>query len=94
MLPIGNARVVLDRYIGQRLRQLRHNCCADPARVSEELGIKNETLSAYEQGRASIPARSLFDLACRFNVPISYFFDGYEPLASPALSLLPKGAPE
>ena len=84
--------MILDAYVGLRLRQLRQNRRADRERVSSDLGIASDVLSEYELGQRTIPARLLFGLACHFDVRLEYFFEGYEPVMPHSLSPLPKGA--
>ena len=68
----------IDRYIGSRLRQLRTACDGDAERIATYLSVPLETSSAFELGLRHIPAGSLFDLCCFFDVPVTHFFDGYE----------------
>ena len=54
--------VILDAYVGSKLRQLRLNRMVDPERMSRQLGIGHEVLAEYERGRRPIPTRLLFGL--------------------------------
>lgn len=70
--------MTIDRYIGSKLSGLRTQLDVDPERVAAYLSIPLETYGAFELGVRHIPAGSLFDLCCFFDVPVTHFFDGYE----------------
>ena len=70
--------MILDAYVGSKLRQLRRNRMARLEHVSNALDIGPEVLFQYEVGQQRIPAQLLFELAHLFDVRMAYFFDGFE----------------
>lgn len=68
----------IDGYVGLKLRDLREVRACDPERLAAILSINLEALSAYENGLKRIPATVLLDYCMHFDVPITYFFDGFE----------------
>ena len=68
----------INRYIGRRLRELREAKGDSPEKIANILSISLERYAAFELGRVRITARHLFDLCCHFEVPVTYFYDGYE----------------
>ena len=68
----------LDKFVGSRLRRLRHQQQIDRRRFAELLGADPETYAAYETGAQPLSAKTLFELACHFDVQVTYFFEGFE----------------
>ncbi len=72
----------LDAYIGSKLQRLRQENGVDQSRLANLMSVTRETIAAYENGSKPMPATSLYDLACHFDVPVTYFVSGYEALDS------------
>ena len=72
----------LDKYVGARLRRLRQDNQLDRRRLAEILGTDRDTYAAYEVGAQAISARVLFELACHFDVQVTYFFEGFEGVSA------------
>lgn len=68
----------LDKFVGSRLRRLRQREQIDRRRLAELLGADLETYAAYETGSRRLSAKTLFELACHFDVQVTYFFEGFE----------------
>ncbi|MGI9423905.1 MAG: helix-turn-helix domain-containing protein [Hyphomicrobiaceae bacterium] len=68
----------LNEHIGAQLRVLREKRGESPEKLAAILSISLERYAAFELGRESISARHLYDLCSQLNVPVTYFFEGYE----------------
>ena len=68
----------LDRFIGCRLRELREHRAVEPEKIANLLSIPLELYAAFELGRMPISARHLYDLCHYLDVPVTFFFEGYE----------------
>lgn len=68
----------VDKYIGQRLRVRRMMLKFSQSDLAEKVGITFQQLQKYENGSNRISASRLFSFSKFLNVPVSYFFDGYE----------------
>ncbi|GAA6210640.1 hypothetical protein NBRC116602_03800 [Hyphomicrobiales bacterium 4NK60-0047b] len=67
----------IDIHIGKRIqlgRKLYHGM--DEKRFAEVMNISLYKLKKYEEGRSSIPALTLNEIAKKLNVTFSYFFIG------------------
>ena len=65
-------------YVGRRLRTLRESRGVDPEKLAAILSTPMAKYAEYELGRAQIPACTLFDLSCFFDLPVTHFFSEYE----------------
>lgn len=68
----------LDKFVGSRLRRLRQQEQVDRRHLAELLGADLETYAAFETGSRPLSAKTLFELACYFDVQVTYFFEGFE----------------
>jgi transcriptional regulator with XRE-family HTH domain len=68
----------VDKYIGQRLRVRRMMLKFIQSDLAEKVGITFQQLQKYENGSNRISASRLCSFSKFLNVPVSYFFDGYE----------------
>lgn len=65
----------VDEYVGNRLRlkmMQKHMCHAD-------FGISKEMLDDYINGSQRIGSAKLFEISMALDVPVIYFFEGFEP---------------
>jgi len=69
---------LIDLHIGKRLRILRHQNSMSLEVLSTMLGVSQQQVSRYELGQHRLSAAQLYRLSCYFNVPLSWFFYGYE----------------
>lgn len=69
---------MIDLHIGKRLRILRHQNGMSLEVLAQMLGVSQQQVSRYELGQHRLSAAQLYRLACYFNVPLSWFFYGYE----------------
>ncbi|MGI9425385.1 MAG: helix-turn-helix domain-containing protein [Hyphomicrobiaceae bacterium] len=77
----------LDQFIGSKLQELRAARAVDPEKIASLLSIPLELYAAFELGRVSISARHLYDLCHYLDVPVTFFFDGYEDAPQQAAGL-------
>src|SRR5690625_6158602 len=61
-------------YIGSKIKQLRRKRNITQNDLGKLLGVKNNTISAYERGAISTDQDVLYKLADIFNVSINDFF--------------------
>ncbi|HEB63701.1 MAG TPA: helix-turn-helix domain-containing protein [Gammaproteobacteria bacterium] len=71
----------LDAYIGKRLRALRVERKASLEMVAEIIEVSQQQVSRYELGHNRLSAAQLYRLARGLNVPLSWFFQGFEEKA-------------
>lgn len=64
-----------DKTLGARIRQARETQGMTQEDLGDALGKDQKTISMYENGRRSISALDLFELARVLQTPITYFFD-------------------
>lgn len=64
----------LKKYIGSRIKQLRNKRGMTQQELGDKLGVRNNTISAYERGSASPDSDALFLLSEIFEVKIDDFF--------------------
>lgn len=76
--PRGEAPSPVDIHVGGRLRQLRSLCGLSQEKLGEALGLTFQQVQKYERGQNRIAASRLFDVSRILNVPVAYFFEGYE----------------
>jgi transcriptional regulator with XRE-family HTH domain len=65
-----------DHHVGLRLRAKRIELGLSQTRVANAIGVTNQQVQKYENGKNRIPAGRLWELAKYFKVPINYFFEG------------------
>ncbi len=68
----------IDEFIGQRAKELRLQNGVQPEKVAVALSLTLENYSALELGRSTVRAVTMFDLAVFYDLPVTYFLDGYE----------------
>ena len=69
---------LVDTYVGSRIRQRRRTLGLSQEKLGETLGITFQQVQKYEKGVNRIGASRLAYIAACLNVPISYFFPGFE----------------
>lgn len=75
----------LHLYVGMRLRIRRKAQGVSLEALAEAVDVSRQQLQKYEAGINRITAVTLFLLACRLGVPITYFFEG-APIETLALT--------
>lgn len=65
----------VDRYVGQRIRELRVMKQMTQAWLGDLLGISFQQLQKYETAANRVSASRLCDIADALDVPAAYFFE-------------------
>ncbi len=68
----------LDTYIGKRIRLRRKLLGMSQVKLAERIGVTFQQVQKYERGSNRIAAARLYYTAEVLDVPITYFFDGFE----------------
>lgn len=72
----------IDLHVGQRLRQRRRLLGLTQQKLAESVNIRFQQIQKYESGANRISASRLWALSRALDVPVAYFFDGLNGLAS------------
>lgn len=67
---------VVDRHLGQRVRDTRLERQMSQEVLAGILGITFQQVQKYEKGANRMAASRLYDIALAFQVPVGYFFKG------------------
>ena len=68
----------VDVHVGKRVRHRRWMLGVTQQQLGEKVGIKFQQIQKYETGMNRISASRLWDIAAALDVPVSFFFEGYE----------------
>ena len=82
----------IDLHVGKRLRRRRRLLGLTQQQLAESIGIRFQQIQKYECGANRVTASRLYELAVALNVPVNYFFEGLQQVATPAAPGAP-GAP-
>ncbi len=83
----------VDTYVGSRVKLRRTLLGMSQEKLGVALGLTFQQVQKYERGANRIGASRLYRLAQVLDVPIGYFFDGYdESRPPPGLSALAEEA--
>jgi len=77
-VKIAHSPHPVDIYVGKRLRLRRTILGLSQEAVAKAIGITFQQIQKYERGVNRMSASRLHDFAKAMNVPITYFFEGYE----------------
>jgi transcriptional regulator with XRE-family HTH domain len=64
------------KQIGLRIKGLREACDISREEMAKDLGISNETYSAYEETGADVPISAIFHMANKFGVDLTEILTG------------------
>ncbi len=82
MRPVVDPRVErahsVDVHVGARVRARRKALKVSQITLAMKLGLTFQQVQKYERGSNRISASKLFEIGEALQVPISYFFEGYE----------------
>lgn len=78
----------VDLYIGTRVKLRRTLIGLSQQALGDALGITFQQIQKYERGANRIGAGRLRLIAGALDVPLTYFFDGYNDLPPPARGAL------
>lgn len=68
----------VDGHVGQRLRIRRTLLGMSQEKLGEAIGLTFQQVQKYERGSNRISAGTLYRLGQVLDVPVSFFFDGFE----------------
>ena len=79
---LGSEPVVhdFDRFVGEKLRELRNLRNLTRLNLSEILGVSGSLIQQYESGSVRMPLSSVFVLSTSLNVSINYFIEGVDDI--------------
>ncbi|WP_282608289.1 helix-turn-helix domain-containing protein [Pelagibius sp. Alg239-R121] len=73
----------VDQFVGRKLKHQREIKNISAEQLANALSLPVETIEKIESGRESIGALSLYEAAQVVDVPVTFFFEGYnEELAA------------
>ena len=64
----------LSKFVGEKIREYRKKNNMTQKELGKKIGVKNNTISAYERGAISPEQDMLFELSKVFNISISDLF--------------------
>lgn len=70
---------LVDKHVGQRIRDRRRTLDVSQQEIGEILGISYQQLQKYESGQNRISAGRLFMLAHILKVDVGFFYQGLPP---------------
>jgi len=76
----------VDVHVGKRVRHRRWMVGMTQQQLGEAVGIKFQQIQKYETGMNRVSASRLWDIAKAMDVPVNFFFEGYEDDAAAAAS--------
>lgn len=76
----------IDTYVGQRLRYARVLKGLSQEAVANALQVTFQQIQKYEKGRNRMSVGRLWDAAKLFEVPMTFFFQGYEETGMPGMA--------
>lgn len=68
----------VDVHVGERLRERRSFMGYTQESLAQELVLSHQQVQKYETGANRISAGRLYELARTLDVPIQYFFEGFD----------------
>src|SRR6266851_6110063 len=81
----GRSTATIDHHVGARIRERRILLGLTQRQLAEMIGVTCQQAHKYERGINRVSAGRLYEIACFFNEPIAYFYDGLdEGAARPA----------
>lgn len=68
----------INQHIGRRLRKKRIELRKTQTQIAEKIHITFQQIQKYENAVNAVSSAKLFFLANALNVPITYFFEGFD----------------
>lgn len=81
----------VDVHVGQRLKQRRRMLGLSQQKLAALVGIRFQQIQKYESGANRVSASRLYDISKALEVPVSHFFEEFEPVQK--LKKSPTGIP-
>ena len=70
----------VDAHVGQRIRHRRWMMGMPQDQLAELVGLTFQQIQKYESGANRVSSSRLWDIANALEVPVEYFFDGFDDL--------------
>jgi transcriptional regulator with XRE-family HTH domain len=67
----------VDVHVGKRIRHRRWMVGMTQQQLAERVGIKFQQIQKYETGMNRVSASRLWDISEALDVPVSFFFEGF-----------------
>lgn len=77
--PDHNSPDPIDIHVGSRIRSRRLSLDISQGNLGEILGITFQQVQKYERGTNRVSASRLYHLSQILKVPVTFFFEGYQP---------------
>ncbi|AVO39354.1 helix-turn-helix domain-containing protein [Pukyongiella litopenaei] len=68
----------VDVHVGKRIRHRRWLIGMTQQQLAGQVGIKFQQIQKYETGANRVSASRLWDIAEALDVPVSFFFEGFD----------------
>lgn len=68
----------VDVHVGRRIRHRRWMIGMTQQKLADKVGIRFQQIQKYETGFNRVSASRLWDIAQALDVPVSFFFNGFE----------------
>lgn len=78
----------VDTYVGERLQALRIARALSLGRFAGMLAVSPQELEKFENGSVRVGARHLLNASEILQVPVSYFFKGFNDKAEPDANVM------
>ena len=79
----------VNAQIGEKIRTLRHMNGMNQTDLGKKIGVTFQQIQKYEKGYNNIVASKLYELACKMDVDIAYFFENILEFDSKHIELIP-----
>ena len=82
----------VDVHVGKRIRHRRWMNGTTQQQLADAVGIKFQQIQKYETGMNRVSASRLWDIAHALDVPVTFFFEGFDqdqPAAAESGSAMP-----
>lgn len=73
-IKLEEIKMELSKFVGEKIREYRKKNNMTQKELGDKIGVKNNTVSAYERGTISPEQDILFELSKVFNISISDLF--------------------
>jgi len=70
----------VDEHVGARMRLRRQILKMSQEKLGDALGVTFQQVQKYERGVNRVGASRLYDLSRVLEVPVTFFYDGLEPI--------------
>ncbi len=67
----------VDIYVGKKLKNLRTELNLSQQAIGKIIGVSYQMIQKYENGSCRLGPNGLIKISQHFNIPVTYFFDGF-----------------